>query len=121
MRALIVHPGPSFSVQNVYRGWMRGLIQCGVEVRECRIDADLTVFGACDLTINGDTRKAFNQQASWELAMKSLYAECYAFWPDVVLVVSGFVVSADVIANLRGRGHKVVTLFTESPYEDITQ
>ena len=58
MKVLIVHPGPSFSVQDVYRGWIRGLRANGVTVRECRIDADLTVFGACDLTIEGDTRSS---------------------------------------------------------------
>ncbi len=105
----------------MYRGWIRGLEANGVEVREARIDADLTVFGACDLTINGETKKAFNQEASWELAMKSLYAECYAFWPDVIVLISGFVVPGGVVANLQKRGHKVVCVFTESPYEDITQ
>lgn len=32
MRILLVHPGPDFSVHDVFTGWREGLTEAGVEV-----------------------------------------------------------------------------------------
>jgi spore maturation protein CgeB len=52
---------------------------------------------------------------------EGLRATCYDFWPDVVLIISSFFIPKYTYEVLRSRGHKVVTLFTESPYEDPSQ
>jgi hypothetical protein len=38
-----------------------------------------------------------------------------------VLIVTGMFLPAEVIAIMRARGHHVVALCTESPYEDDRQ
>jgi hypothetical protein len=38
MRALVVAPGPNFSVADVYRGWAEGLAALGVETRLFELD-----------------------------------------------------------------------------------
>lgn len=118
---MLVHPGPAFSVADVYNGWSRALRDLGCEVFDFNLDHRLNVYSMVDMTVEGETRKAFSQEAAWRLTMEGLFSECYKFWPDVVLIVSGFLVGGDIVAVLQQRGHKVATLFTESPYEDITQ
>lgn len=56
-----------------------------------------------------------------KLACKTIEAACYEVWPDVVLITSGFYVPEPLYGLLRARGHKVVLLHTESPYEDDEQ
>jgi spore maturation protein CgeB len=45
----------------------------------------------------------------------------YRFWPDVILVTSAFYLPTETLDVFRDRGHKVVLLHTESPYEDGRQ
>jgi glycosyltransferase involved in cell wall biosynthesis len=47
--------------------------------------------------------------------------ELYTYWPQVVLFVSAFYVRADQLRLIRSRGHKIVMLHTESPYQDDEQ
>jgi spore maturation protein CgeB len=54
-------------------------------------------------------------------SMQGLTHAAYAYWPDVVLFVSGFFVEAGTFALMRARGHKIVLLSTESPYQDTEQ
>jgi len=55
------------------------------------------------------------------MASKGLEAACYEFWPDVVVVVSGFFLPPEVYDLIRSRGHHLVLWCTESPYEDDRQ
>jgi spore maturation protein CgeB len=55
------------------------------------------------------------------MAAKGILTACYEFWPDIVLIVSGFFVPAETLDVVRSRGHKIVFLNTESPYEDEQQ
>lgn len=118
---MVVAPGPSFSVADVYQGWVRALQELGCEVFPFNLDARINIYSAVEVTIDGETRKAFSQEAAYQLTMESLYAECWKFWPDVVVIVSGFMVGGEAIAHMQKRGYKVVQICTESPYEDITQ
>ena len=43
------------------------------------------------------------------------------YWPDLVVVVSGFFIHSLLAEIMRNRGHKVVMVMTESPYEDDRQ
>lgn len=43
------------------------------------------------------------------------------FWPDAVVFVSGFFATAGVMEVIRKRGHKIVMLNTESPYQEDIQ
>jgi hypothetical protein len=123
MRALVVHPGPAFSVADVFEGWREGLEANGVTTATFNLDERLTFYNAVLLETRekGQFRKALTVEQAKQLAINGLLSTCYQFLPDVVLVVSGFFLEPDVLDLLRSRGHKVVLLHTESPYEDQRQ
>jgi spore maturation protein CgeB len=117
VRAVVVRPGPRFSVQDVCDGWVHGLRDLGVEVIDFNFDDRMEFYAHAEVA----GRTVFNPHEAARLAAKGLEAVCYEAWPDVVLVVSGFFIPPDTYAVMRARGHKVVLLHTESPYEDDRQ
>ena len=121
-RALVVRPGPQFSVADVARGWVEGLRANDVEVVDFNFDDRLNFFHAAHLNHDGEWRQAFpDPEHSARIAAEGLKAACYELWPDVVLIVSGFFVPPDVLHLIRSRQRKLVMLHTESPYEDDKQ
>lgn len=121
MRILVVRPGPSFSVQDVCNGWVKALGDLGHQVADFNFDDRLTFYEQAHHH-DGDTCvKSLDTVGAVRLANKGLEAACYEFWPDVIVVVSGFYVRPDLYWLWRDRGHKVVLLHTESPYEDDRQ
>lgn len=122
MRALVVRPGPNFSVADVANGWVQGLKQVGVDVYDFNFDDRLSFYHSAYIDHEGDWRQAFpNPEDAARLAAKGLEAAVYECWPDVVVIVSGFFVPPETLALMRSRGHRVVLLHTESPYEDDRQ
>lgn len=121
MRVLVVRPGPHFSVADVSRGWVNGLKQCGVDVVDFNLDDRLNLFASTYVKHKKRYRRAFDAESAARLAVQSLETALYEFWPDVVLVISGFYVHAEILNLIRSRGHKTVLLCTESPYEDDRQ
>jgi spore maturation protein CgeB len=122
MRALLVHPGPFFSVQDVYTGWNEGLRDNGVEIAEYNLGDRLTFYDLAALEDGeGGHVRAFTRDAAVEMAVNGVYSTCYKWWPDVVVIVSGMFLTPELPKILRSRRHKVVILHTESPYEDDRQ
>lgn len=128
MRWLIVHPGPQFSVHDVYVGWVEALRALGEDVLEFNLDKRIQVYDAALLeTGNADedghpeVRKAFSREQALAAAIQGITGACYTWWPDVVLGISAFFVPAWHLDVMRDRGHKVVLLTTESPYQDDQQ
>lgn len=121
MRALVVHPGPNFSVADVHNGWVKGLQANGVETISYNLDARLSMYAQAHIQRDGDWLKLFTAEEAAQLASKGIEAACYEWWPDLVVIVSGFYVPPFTYKLLRARGHKVVILHTESPYEDSRQ
>lgn len=121
MRALVVQPGPEYSVQDVHRGWVKGLRQVGCQVGEFNLNDRLAFYGAAKLERDGEYVQAFDTASACKLAVKGLEAACYEFWPDVVVIISGFFVDEPVVNLMRAHGHKVILVHTESPYEDDRQ
>ena len=113
MRILVVEPGPNFSVADVCRGWVDALRQLGHEVVSFNL-ADRLTFYETALGGTDGTRSAI-------LAAEGLRAACYDFWPDLVVVVSAFFVPPFTLDAIRGRGHRLAVILTESPYEDDNQ
>jgi len=56
-----------------------------------------------------------------QMATKGLFESCYTFWPDVIFFISAFFQTNNSLHILRKRGHKIVMLHTESPYQDDEQ
>ncbi len=130
MRWLLIHPGPNFSVADVHNGWAEALRGLGEEVMEFNMDARLTFYdsaligkaeGAPDGEGRYPVRKALTTGQAIELAADGIFSECYRKWPHVVLCVSAFFTPPFVLEVLRARKHKIVMLFTESPYQDDMQ
>jgi len=127
MRWLIVHPGPNFSVDDVFRGWAEALRAAGEQVMEYNFDDRMLFFGSAlmpdpaavpDADGRSLARQAMTQEQAVENAADGLAGACYKWWPDVVLCVSAFFIPEFYLQVIRARRHKVVMLFTEAPYQD---
>jgi hypothetical protein len=121
---MMVRPGPGFSVIDVHHGWTEALRELGQDVAEYRLDDRITFYGSALIetgTKDADGRpqikRALSDDQAAQLAVNGLLSACYQFWPDVVVFVSAFLIPADVLDLVRSRGHRVVILCTEQPYE----
>jgi hypothetical protein len=130
MRILIVHPlpGPDFSVHDVYVGWYEALKELGVDVAPFNLNDRLVAFSnalADTHTTDEEGRpivkNMFTEDGVFMAALEGLSHALYTFWPDVVLCVSGFFMTAGTMQLMRSRRHKIVMLCTESPYQDDEQ
>jgi spore maturation protein CgeB len=121
MRILIAHPGPQFSVHDVYVGWSEALRSLGAQVFPFNLNDRLTFYESAYLNIDGKYRKALSEEQSAGMALLGLEASLFKLRPHVLIVVSGFFVRADILDQARRYGTKVVLLHTESPYEDDRQ
>lgn len=121
MKVLVVHPGPAFSVADVHNGLLRGLRANGVDAREYSMHDRLAFYAEAQIERDGEYRHAFSPDAAIDMAAKGIEATLYEWWPDVVIVVSGFFVPPFIWAVLARRPHHVVLWCTESPYEDDRQ
>jgi hypothetical protein len=117
MRALVVAPGPAFSVADVYRGWAEGLAALGVETRLFELDKLLNWYGSAHVDRGEGWVQPYDPEQAVHLAAGHIKGECYTWWPDLVIVVSGFFMYETLVAMMRDRGHKVVLVATEEPYE----
>jgi spore maturation protein CgeB len=128
VRWLLVHPGPNFSVSDVYNGWSEALRNLGEHVLEYNLDRRITFYDAALIeagTTDEDgrpaVRKAMSRAEALELAANGILSACYQAWPDVVMLVSAFFTPSWVLEVIRARHHKVVMLFTEAPYQTDQQ
>jgi spore maturation protein CgeB len=122
VKVLVVHPGPHFSVSDVYNGVVKGLKQNGCEVATLNLNDRLDFYGSVKLeTPDGEHVRALEQAAACTMASQGLEVACYEYWPDVVIVVSGWFIPPHVWGVLARRPHHVVYWCTESPYEDDRQ
>lgn len=130
MRALVVEPGPHFSVQDVCVGLVAGLKNNGVDTVQLNFGDRLLWYETAHRLMRGDapsTDELWNyggggvEREAAMMAAKSIEAAAFEVWPDVVFVVSGFFVPRFTYEILHERGMKVVLIATESPYQDGTQ
>lgn len=107
----------------MFAGWCEALRELGVEVVEYNLDSRLTFYSAALLPTDedGKFRQALSPEAAKHLAVSGIFATLYQTRPDVLLVVSGFYLPAEVYRLARAYGTRVVLLHTESPYEDQRQ
>lgn len=123
MRFVVAQPGPSFSVQDVFAGWVEALRELGVDVVEYNLDSRLTFYSAALLPTDedGKFRQALSPESAKHLAVSGLFSTLYQTRPDVLLVISGFYLPPEAYNLARAYGTCVVLLHTESPYEDERQ
>lgn len=139
MRILLVHPGPEFSVHDVFNGWEKALRKLGHQVKVFNLNARLSYNGnaylrdypdgwegtrelpACPACNQPPFKKAMTDKQVKLVSTRQVFEDAFVFWPDVIFFVSGFFFDDDVFHILRARGIKLVMLHTESPYEDDRQ
>lgn len=121
MKVLVAHPGPWFSVADVHNGLLKGLRACGVDAQEFNLHDRLNFYSEASLKRDGEYVRAFSDEAAINMAAKGLEAVLYEWWPDVVIIVSGFFIPPVIWGVLARRPHTVVQWCTESPYEDAKQ
>jgi hypothetical protein len=132
VRWLIGHPGPQFSVADVYEGWAEALRNLGEQVFTFNLDKRLQFFDAACIGEEGSTdpadpdaprifRKAMTREVAIETAAHEIIKPLFLSWPDVVFLVSAFFMPPYLLDAMRGRGMRVVLLHTESPYQDDEQ
>jgi spore maturation protein CgeB len=110
-------------VADVHNGLVKGLVAClGADnVRAVNYDDRLDFFAAAEIRRNGIRKLAFDRETAIRVACRTIAQDLYEFWPDVLIVVSGFFITPFLWAVLGRRPHHTVAWFTESPYEDDRQ
>jgi spore maturation protein CgeB len=128
VRWLVGHPGPHFSVHDVYEGWVEGLRAAGEEVYTFNLGDRLSFYDAAYMEadaagVDGEKvfRKAMARDVAIQTAADGIFRTLYKCWPHVVLLVSAFFTPPWMLDLIRDRGHKIVLLHTESPYQDDEQ
>ena len=117
MRWLLIHPGPEWSVADVFNGWSEALTGLGETVEEYPLDAALRFYNSA-LARTGkvlpcgchETRQYLDRDQAARLALDPILAAANRFWPDVILFISGFFVQPWLLEILRARRHKIVML-----------
>jgi hypothetical protein len=128
MRWLLIHPGPSWSVADVFNGWSEALGGLGEQVEEYELDARLRFYNSA-LAETGEllqcgcpgVQKFLDREQAIQLAVDGILGAAYRWWPDVILCTSAFFIPPWLLEILRRRKHKIVMLMTESPYQDDFQ
>lgn len=121
MRIVLNHPGPNWSVADVYRGWSRGLRAAGAEIVEYGFHDRLWFFQNAQIERDGQLVHAAPFDLATRLALEGLGAAIYEAEPDAVMFVSGFWIRGETLDLIRRRGQRVILLCTESPYQDAEQ
>lgn len=128
MRWLVGHPGPHFSVHDMYEGWTEALRDLGEEVYTFNLGDRLSFYdaahieaGVTDEQGRAAMRKAMSREQAIETAANEILRPAFLCWPDIVLLVSAFFMPPYLLDVMRGRGMKVALLHSESPYQDDEQ
>jgi spore maturation protein CgeB len=128
MRILIVHPGPDFSVHDVFTGWTEALRELGCDVGTYNLNDRLIFYSLAlmptdevDETGHPVVKQAMTQDEAFAAATQGLTDTLYKFGPQVVLFISAFFMTQQLFQLIRDHGHKMVILHTESPYQDDEQ
>lgn len=135
MRILMVHPGPEFSVADVFNGWRKAFEAQGHQVHVFNTNDRLSFYSQTsipDFTSGGRSepckecgqpkfKNAMTKEDAVVAAMQGLTHDLYTVSPHMVVFVSAFFTPAWVFDLIRQRRHKLVIIHTESPYQDDEQ
>lgn len=130
MKILMVHPGPEFSVADVFNGWKKAFEAQGHRVKVYNTHDRLNFYSQAHMLdhkaeLNEDGtrpfRKAMDNEQACAAAVQGLTHELYEYWPHMVFFVSAFFMPHWIFDLIRQRKHRVVILHTESPYQDDEQ
>lgn len=122
MRIVLAHPGPSFSVHDLFVGWSEALTALGHKVIPYNLDERLAFYDGVFFNVSeGRFKKAITAEQAVEMAVNGLNATLYKVVPDVLIVISGFLIPTELLDHARRHGTKVVLIHTEQPYESARE
>lgn len=109
-RALVVCPGPEFSVADVYHGWIKGLQLCGYDVMPYDLGERLTwAHHAYLKRMDGTFQQAFPELEDVAgFGVSGIAKAAYYWWPELVVFISGFYIDYQLVQVMRARNVKVV-------------
>jgi len=117
MRVLVIQPGVDFSPADMARGWVKGLRRAGCEVVDFNFADRLAFYAGAHMKKRRRWVPAFGGEDAVRMAAKGIQDVCYEWWPDLVVIISGFFVPLELYGLMRARGHRVVLVCSEQPYE----
>jgi spore maturation protein CgeB len=117
MRWLVVHPGPQFSVYDVYTGWVEALRELGETVIEFPLGDVMVFYDLARIDKGNGYERAVPTEQLTAFATDRLAAALYKIRPQVLLSVSTFFADGTLLQQARNYGTRVVLLMTEQPYE----
>lgn len=124
MRILLCHPGASWSVADVWRGFDRALRRAGCEIAGYALDGRIT---AASGYLNQAWRNAHKRHPDLPrptgadtlyLASIGMIERALRLQPDWTLLVSGTFIHPEALLLARRAGIRLAALLTESPYAD---
>lgn len=121
LNIMVIEPGVNFSVMDVHNGWVDAFKELGHNVKSVNFADRLGFFSEVHLKKGDGYEKAVSDRAAVMQANSTVRADAYAFLPDVIMVTAAFFVTDETLELFMARGHKVVLVHTESPYEDDRQ
>jgi spore maturation protein CgeB len=123
MKWLIAHPGPGWSVHDVYVGWCEALRDAGQQVARYNLDDRIAFYSNALMPTpwEGTFRRALSPDQAVERAAAGIYEDLYTIRPDVLMVISGFFLPPAVYTCARRAGVRIVVVHTEEPYEHDRQ
>ena len=136
IRILLVHPGASISVHDVFVGLRAGLKGRGHHVYEYSLNGRIEAAHRelhntyqrrkKELERAGEHDKAKRLHKPTQadmiyLASEPIVAKALRVQPDVVIIVSGMYLHPDAMVLLRRAGVPSALVLTESPYDDPQQ
>jgi len=133
MRILMVHPGPEFSVADVFNGWKKAFEKQGHQVAVFNTNDRLSFYSqtsipdhksgkkVCKKCKQPPYKRSMTKEDAVTASMQGLTHDLYSVWPHMVFFVSAFFTPAWVLDIIRQRRHKLVIMHTESPYQDDEQ
>ena len=106
----------------MFEGWAEALRDLGEEVYTFNLDDRLLFYDSTLIEVSpGTFRKAISREKAIETAAYGILSAAYQCWPHVVLLISAFFTPPPLLDMMRGRGHKIVLMHSESPYQDDEQ
>ena len=117
MRILIIYPGHEFSTYEVARGYTAALRHSGHVVETFLYHQ---VFAFCGKAITANHGHE-NTDMALALASRQIAPAVLDFVPDVVLNVCGMALMPQAWEYVWRLGVPMVTILTESPYQDANQ
>ena len=121
-RWIVCHPGPEWSVADVYNGWTEALAAHGQEIVQYNLGDRISFYDAARLEQDDGTYiKPLDDREVASLALNGLAAQMWKTRPQVLFLISGFFADPAMLDHARNLGIRVVILHTECPYEDDRQ